>query len=204
MKECCLLDTSKTPPLSCQNSINDNNNSLLLWGVSRDPFISIVSYALPRRLAWAALDSGMLQTLHQSSKDLGFYPGSANKDWCPHFSEPRFPHLQRERVEFTRSFKSQQTLSPWLFSFYLWGKKGSCKRLIAYPNGFQRQSLDHQQWQPHPEIISNANSQASVQTHRIGDPGGKTRNLCLNKRSRVIPMVLKFESHWLHQGHGQK
>lgn len=138
MKECCLLDTSKTPPLSCQNSINDNNNSLLLWGVSRDPFISIVSYALPRRLAWAALDSGMLQTLHQSSKDLGVYPGSANKDWCPRFSEPRFPHLQRERVEFTRSFKSQQTLSPWLFSFYLWEKKRKLQEINSLSQWFPK------------------------------------------------------------------
>lgn len=108
-------------------------------------------------------------------KGPGFSSGFANKYWSPHFHDSPFPRLQRERVEFIRSFKPQQTPGLLLFSFCLLEIK---ELNSVFPKVW---SLD--QKQQHPEMIRKANYQVSLQTHSNRNSGVKAQKSVLKSLS---------------------
>lgn len=114
-----------------------------------------------------ALNSRVLQTLHQNSKDMSFHPG--NNHWSPHFSEPQFPQVQRKTVKFIRSLKSQQTLSLLLFSFLpIGGKKESCKKLNSWTQWFPK----YGPW----TSSSHSSTQKLLKMHIIRPPSRPTES----------------------------
>lgn len=148
--------------------------TLCLVRVQVGPFYQhYVTYPTPNKtMTPTALNSGMHQTI-PNSNIVGFHLVLQTNIGLLPFDSP-FPDLQRERVEFTRSIKPQQTPSLLLFSFCLWGRRRKLQEIKQLNSVFPKVwSLDQQHHLP--EMVRKVNYQVSLQTHRIRNSGVKAQ-----------------------------